>query len=384
MARIACHKAVTMAAVALLCFASGCAALAEGEIARIQAAHGVSIDVTVAAGANDLLGGNSLVLLWNVEKELEVFPQRFKQGMQIHIAGNLDLLAESHTLEEALSAPMTIAAVQQYAGKTQGDIYVLNKGLLGSYMEIFQPGTTMWEDPHLRHEIMHAYEVNPLTRTLFTAKYQKVLDEPVGKYDPMTYKLACIDSVSLLAGEDEMTSQDTRPYIEFAARWMAAAFGDVDKNGQVDEADRQLISSAPGKFDADGDGKVTYDDPAALGGPKYSFRSGIDPATQIEMTAGVLGYRPKGFASPYGRTSPWEDKAEVLSYAVRGGFLPALYINTDPHKTARAWDRLAKIKKRDAVFGRKIEILAVLMASLESPEKLNARFEKAYAEQITR
>ena len=63
---------------------------------------------------------------------------------------------------------------------------------------------------------------------------------------------------------------------------------------------------------------------APFDGPGLLPAKGFDPASQIEMTAGMFGYRPKGFATPYGRTSPWEDKAEVLAYAIRKELLPTV------------------------------------------------------------
>ena len=375
---------VILAVMAVWCFVSGCTALTEQQIGEIQAKHGVCIDVTPAAAVADLLGGNSLVMLWNVDKELEAFPYQFKRGVRIHIAASLDLLASSRTIGDVLSTPLIGAAVQDYPGNSQGDIYVLNKDLVGTYMDLFQPSTIMWQDPHLRHELMHAYEVNTLTNTLFVEKWQRGLNERAGELDEMTHRLALVDSISLVAREDEILSHRFRPYIEFCGRWLAAAFGDVNRDGRVDEQDRKFISRNPGKFDVNNDGRITYDDAYALNGLKYSFASGIDPATQIEMTAGVFGYRPRGFASPYGRTSPWEDRAEVLAYAVRGGLLPALYRKTERKHIDRAWRRLGRIGKGDPVLARKIEILAVLLGSLETPAGCNARFNEIYAGQITR
>jgi len=259
------------------------------------------------------------------------------------------------------------SATQDHPGPTQGDIYVINKDLWGAYMEAFQPDTAMWQDPRLRHELMHAYEIKALADTLFVEKWQKTLDRRLGQPDEMTYKLACIDSVSLLAGPDGLVSPRHAAYVDFCARWMASAFGDVNKDGRVDETDRKLIARNPAEFDADGDHVLTYDDASLLNGPGYSPAGGIGPATQIEMTAGMLGYRPKGFASPYGRTSPWEDKAEVLSHAVRSGLLPALNAQAGSRERARARARLAEIRRDDPVLARKIEILAVLLGSCAEP-----------------
>ena len=135
----------------------------------------------------------------------------------------------------------------------------------------------------------------------------------MGKLNEMTHKLGFIDSISLLANESEIATTEFRPYIDFCARWIASMFGDVNEDGRIDESDREFLDANLQRFDANDDGEISYRDAAKLTGISYSFTSGINPVTQIEMTAGILGYRPKGFASPYGRTCPWEDKAEVLS-----------------------------------------------------------------------
>ena len=92
----------------------------------------------------------------------------------------------------------------------------------------------------------------------------------------------------------------------------------------------------------------------------------------------MLAYRPKGFASAYGRTSPWEDKAEVLAFAVRGRLLPQLYKNLSADEVDKAYRRLAGIRKNDPVFARKIESLAILFGNLERPENRNSRLTQTY------
>ena len=369
---------ITIAVLSIAVLASGCAMLAQKDITKVQAKHGVSIEITPAAAAADLAGGNSLVALSNVDKELGYFPYEAKRGVKIHIGAGLDILGESKTLGDVLSAPLVGAATQDRPGKTQGDIYVLNKDLWGTYMDIQQPTTTMWQDPHLRHEFMHAYEIKALKTTLFSGKWQKLLDQKLGRPNEMTHKLGFIDSISLLANEGDIVTTRFKPYVHFCARWIASMFGDLNNDGQIDEKDRQYLSAHPDSFDADKDGKISYHDAAKITGIKYSFSSGINPLTQVEMTAGALGYRPKGFASPYGRTCPWEDKAEVLAFAIRDKILPALYRNDEPQEIDRAYRHLDALRAKDPVFARKIEILAILFGNLENPENRNSRFATNY------
>ena len=100
------------------------------------------------------------------------------------------------------------------------------------------------------------------------------------------------------------------------------------------------------------------------------------------MTAGALGYKPRGFASAYGRTSPWEDKAEVLAYAIRNKLLPHLYRDGDPNAVAKAYQRLTTIERKDPIFARKIEVLAMLFGSLEKSENRNSRFAGSFAQTL--
>ena len=65
---------ITIAVLSIAVLASGCAVLAQKDITKVQAKHGVSIEITPAAAAADLAGGNSLVTLSNVNKELGYFP----------------------------------------------------------------------------------------------------------------------------------------------------------------------------------------------------------------------------------------------------------------------------------------------------------------------
>ena len=132
---------------------SGCAALAQKDVSRVQAQHGVTIEITPAAAVADFVGGNSLVALHNVEKELSHFPYEAKKGINIHIGAGLDILGQSKTLGDFLSAPLIGAATQDRPGKTQGDVYVLNKDLWGTYMDIQQPGTIMWQDPQCLYSV---------------------------------------------------------------------------------------------------------------------------------------------------------------------------------------------------------------------------------------
>ena len=378
MKKITAIHALLFAAL-LIFLISGCSAVANKDIGRVEAAHGVGIDITAAAAVADFMGGNSLVALRNVDKELQNFPYQAKKGINIHIGAGLDILGESKTIGDFLSAPLIGGATQDRPGKTQGDVYVLNKDLWGTYMDLQQPGTTMWQDPHLRHEFMHAYEIKALKTTLFSGKWQVFLDQKLGKLDEMTHKLGYIDAISLFADPGDIATTEFRPYIDFCARWMACMFGDVNSDGRLDERDRDYLVANLEQFDANSDGRISYHDAAKITGISYSFASGINPFTQVEMTAGLLGYRPTGFASPYGRTCPWEDKAEVLSLAINKEILPQLYKNVDPQEVDSAYDKLSAIRSQDPVLARKIELLAILFGNLESAHNRNSRFTSNYS-----
>ena len=370
---------LNIAVLSIAFLISGCSAIARKDIGRVEAAHGVGIEITTAAAVADFMGGNTLIALRNVDKELGNFPHRAKKDINIHIGAGLDILGQSKTLGDFLTAPLIGAATQDRPGKTQGDIYVLNKDLWGTYMDLQQPGTTMWQDPHLRHEFMHAYEIKALKTNLFSGQWQTLLNQKLGKNDEMTHKLGYIDSISLLADPGDITAVEFRPYVDFCARWMACMFGDVNSDGRLDEADRRYLVANLTQFDVNNDGQISYHDAGKLTGINYSYASGINPLTQIEMTAGVLGYRPTGFASPYGRTCPWEDKAEVLALAINKKILPQLYKNADPQEVARAFGKIDSIRAKDPVLARKIELLAILFGELESPGNRNSRFTSNYS-----
>lgn len=89
-------------------------------------------------------------------------------------------------------------------------------------------------------------------------------------------------------------------------------FGDLNADGKVDEQDKEFLSADLERYDVNGDGQLSYHDAAETTGIKYSNGSGINPLTQIEMAIGALGYRPKGFASPYGRTYPWGNPSQFF------------------------------------------------------------------------
>ena len=363
-------------ALILLCaLHGGCAAMARKEIAQAQKAHGVSIDITPAAAATDLVGGNSLVAVRNTRKELEVFPYRATEGVSIHIATGLDLIGEAHSPTDVLATPFVLGAVQDAPGDTQGHMFVLNKGLWLTYLDLLQPNTTMWQDPHLRHELMHVIEVNALREPLLQGRPGDLLALDSTTLD----KLANVDSAALLAGPHDVVKPEQKPYLDFCARYLAAAFGDLTGDALIDDSDMRLLRASPADFDADADGILSYADAEKRTGAGYSFAQGLAISTQLEMTAGLFGYRPAGFASPYGRTCPWEDKATVLELAVHENIFPAFYRDQPESDVARAFDRLHDIRRQDPVLARKIEILGIFLGNLEYPRNRNPRFSADYA-----
>ncbi len=358
--------------------AAGCIG-GQQRIAGMQSRHGVRVDVTPAAKLQNFLGGSTNLVLRNVQRELELFPRLATEGRRIHVASTADLLRQSDP-EQVGEALFAGAATQDRPGPDQGDIYVLNKNLWGLHVDLLQPSTRMIQDPHLRHELMHAIEVDAVTSLVLAEPWHRTLDTAPSILD----ELAKIDAVALAMPSEAVLTRQHEAYVAMCGRWLAAHFGDVTGDGRVDEADLVGLRSRPDALDADGNGRLTYQDAAARTGLRHTFLSGTDPRSQAEMTAGLAGYRPRGFASPYGRTAPWEDKAEVLDHAVRRGIVPHLYAapgairEVTEASVERAWRRLARRRADDPVLARKLETVAVYLGNLTPPEKRNPRFEQVY------
>jgi hypothetical protein len=357
-----------------VCLLSGCAVLAQKEAVGIEQRHGVNLEIEPTAAVADLYGGSSIVSVKNIDKELSAFPDEAKRDLTIHVGTNLDILGQSRSIGDALASPLAIAAVQEHAGDTQGDIFVTNRGIVGTYFDLFEPNSIGWQDPRLRHELMHSYEIRALKGALFSGKTQAALEDA----GEMKHKMQVIDRLSLPAREADIATDEFKPYLRFCARWLASMFGDVNGDRKVDERDIVLLRADTSRFDVNKDGKLDYDDGAMFLGTGYSYLDGIHPATQAQMTAGLFGLRPRGFASYYGRTGPWEDKAEALELAVRKGFIPYFYKRGEPEKVERAYRFLADIRNTDAVFARKLEAMGILFGNLERSENRNERFRRLY------
>ena len=180
--------------VALIAWAAalaGCGNVAQ-RISDIEARHGVVLSVTDAARGEDWLGGNTYAVVDNVGKELAAFPYLATAGRRIHIAASADLVRGAYP-EEFLDALLAGAATQDHPGPDQGDIYVLNKNLWGLYVDAFQPGTSMLYDPHLRHEMMHAIEIDALNEITLAEPWQATLDQS----GEMVHRMGVIDALAL-------------------------------------------------------------------------------------------------------------------------------------------------------------------------------------------
>ena len=365
-----------------LAFAAALVAGCSGAARRIEAIevrHGVTLDITGAARGEDLLGGSTALVVENVAKELQALPYLATAGRRIHIASSADLLKAARPREFA-GALLAGAATQDHPGPDQGDVYVINKNLWGQCVDAWQPGTRMLQDPHLRHEIMHAIEMDALRDMVLAEPWQAALEES----GEMVHRMGTIDRLALEMPRDALLTARHEAYVGFCARWLASHFGDVTGDGRIDDADLARLRAHFGDFDADGDGRLTYEDAAARTGLRHSLRPGSDLGTQAEMTAGLAGYRPRGFASPYGRTYPWEDKAEVLDYAVREGFVPHLFAaagalgGVTANSSAEAAAKLGRLDARDPVLARKVEVLAVYLGNLTPPQDRAPDFAARY------
>jgi len=146
-------------------------------------------------------------------------------------------------------------------------------------------------------------------------------------------------------------------YVRLLRDWMFAPFGDVNGDGRIDQADADAVAADPERFDADGDGALTYADVRRLTRYRYlRSKNPLDPVLQFAMTLEQFtGWAPRGFASVYGAAQPWEDRAEVMALMRGHGFLH-LVRETHPERD-RAAKRLERLRRRDPVLARKVDLL---------------------------
>ena len=347
----------SLLAVVTVCIllSTGCAYVAPGTISAVEKRHDVSIDVSPGAMLCDFLGGNTYLLLKHVDEDLEHFPPAFKQGLQIHLASKLEFFGRLTQPEDLVIVPFGIAYVVD-SGKERGHIVVTNRTLPGAYMDLFSPITRMYQDSCVRHEIIHAYEINNFQKTILPPKWQARL----AQYDTMD-QLRRIDSISFAAARESGT--ELLPYAQFCADWLAASLGDVNKDKRIDAADAQAIGDRYDRYDLDKDGLISYDEAAEFSAWGYTNAHPLAPLVQAKMTLEIFGYRPRGFASVYASIYPYEDKAETLRYAVEKNMIPEII--SDGGGGRRAQGRLAALEAADPVLGRKVRVLADFFARLE-------------------
>ena len=180
----------------------------------------------------------------------------------------------------------------------------------------------------------------------------------------------------------------TPEFAEFIRAWELLFFGDVNRDGVIDDRDTAHIEANLREYDANGDGVVNYKDiELAIGHPYVNDRwlSLQGMTVLFQMSFDWVTPRPGGYATPYARTYVWEDAAETKRWAWSKGIIPAIYSGkVDEESIERAWNEFQKLQISDKVLARKVFILARYIAAHELQEQLNARWLNEWNRELTR
>ena len=118
-----------------------------------------------------------------------------------------------------------------------------------------------------------------------------------------------------------------------------------------------------------GAGRITYADVAARTGRKYLWAyDPMDLRLQLGLTISLVGLHDDGFVSFHAQNFPWEDRAETTSFLARRGLIPHLYRRSADGRTAKAWKEFNRIRRRDPLLARKLELVLRYIASHEDAE----------------
>ena len=213
---------------------------------------------------------------------------------------------------------------------------------------------------HLVHESCHSVEYWEIARHA-----EGILGGAVPNRENIFSDLKAVDAAAVAASlREPRRTAPSDPYIRLIRDWMFAHFGDVNGDGRLDEADADAVAANPERFDADGDGALTYADVARRTPYRYLYRTNpLDPVVQFAMTLEQFtGWCPAGFASVYGSNEPWEDRAEVLALVHRRGLLALLRAAGPAQDRAAKW--LTRLRSRDAVLARKIDLMLNYLRAL--------------------
>jgi hypothetical protein len=361
-----------------LIFTAGCTSLASFNQAKIKEKR-LSIEnqlnVKINLDATSALRGDTWRTLDQIEAALKPFPTEYRRKV-----------AEIRVVEDFVSRfGLAALAVGAYVEDEREDqnrtIFIKNKNLVEDFIGLVEldVGT------HLAHESWHSVEYYEIERL---AALESGRDESAetlfAKLEALNtnaaYVLADYEVEPLYAGHPDPAPSSAH-YLTLIKGWLYAPFGDVNGDSKIDDYDVTYIDANGGKFDATGDGKITYEDVSK--GTRYGYleaENPLDLELQLGMSLQVLpGYRPPGFCSFYAKNFPWEDRAETVEAAVSRGFIPYIYKAGVPQgKQEKAWRELTRIKSKDPVLARKFELILRYVAHQEKQQNLNLRWKETY------
>jgi len=375
----ACVRLVVGAILSFnLILTAGCTSLASFNQAKIEEKR-LSIEnelnVKINLDATTPLRGDTWRTLDQIEAALKPFPAEYRRKV-----------AEIRVVEDFLSRfGLAALAVGAYVEDEREDqnriIFIKNKNLVEDFVGLVEldVGT------HLAHESWHSveyYEIERL-RVIESGKDEgpETLFAKLENLDTNAAYVLADYEVEPLHTSHRDPAPSAAHYLALIKGWLYAPFGDVNGDSKIDDDDVTYIDAHWDKFDATGDGKITYEDVSK--GTRYGYLEAESPLSlqlQLGMSLEILpGYRPPGFCSFYAKNFPWEDRAETLEAALSRGFIPYIYKAGVPRaKQEKAWKGLTSIKSKDPVLGRKFELILQYIAHQEEQQNLSRRWKETY------
>ena len=277
--------------------------------------------------------------------------------------------SESHLERWGLLAPMVASYTEAGRPEQYGQIFIKNKGMVGDVLGVLSGDVGL----HLEHEGWHSVEYFEVQMVESFVR-ARALNDPQNIFQVLSTTDVVLANATATELAELTRSGELTPYVELVRGWMFSHFGDVNGDGKIDDEDVAFVDSNRRRFDTDGDGKITYADVARETGYSYLWTyNPMDLRLQLGMTASLaLGMHDDGFVSFQAQNFPWEDRAETVSFVAKRGLVPYLYRRaSQTGRVAEARKELERIRRRDPVLARKIELIVRYIATHEEPEQLD-------------
>lgn len=327
--------------------------------ADIENRHRVKVDLSKSTP----LLGNTDRTLNRIEKALEPFPKRYTTKMaQINVV-------EDHIERWGLIAPLVASYTEAGRPEQYGQIFIKNKSMAEDVLGVLSGDVGL----HLEHEGWHSVEYFEI-RMVESFVRERALNDPQNIFQVLSTTDVVLANATPTELAELTRSDELTPYVELVRGWMFSHFGDVNGDGALDDEDVVFVDSNRRRFDTDGDGKITYADVARETEYDYLWTyNPMDLRLQLGMTASLaLGMHDDGFVSFHAQNFPWEDRAETVNFVAKRGLVPYLYRkSSQAGRVAEAWKEFERIRRRDPVLARKIELIVRYIATHEKPELLD-------------